>query len=103
MVVQHAWDIMALFLIASMTTSESIKRKPQPEATEATAVPRPTGHSTAYAGGGASKKIMAVASPIFQAARSVNRHEYRVIDPNHSRYSQDLDSCIGVAVPRAAF
>ena len=56
MVVQHAWDIMALFLIASMTTSESIKRKPQPEATEATAVPRPTGHSTAYAGGGASKQ-----------------------------------------------
>ena len=103
MVVQHAWDIMALFLIASMTTSESIKRKPQPEATEATAVPRPTGHSTAYAGGGASKKIMAVASPFFQPVRSVKRHENRGIDPKRRGYAQEIDSCTAVAVLRVSF
>ena len=58
-------DLMALYLIAPMTTTEAIKHEPQREATEATAAPTPTDHSTAYPGGGASKKIMADTSQLF--------------------------------------
>ena len=96
-------DILALFLIASMTTSKAIKREPQREATGTTVALTPTGHSTANSGGGASKKLAGVTSPIFQPARSAKRHQNRVIDPNTGGYSQDLASCIGVAIPRAAF
>ena len=83
--------------------TETIKREPQREATWITAVPTPTDHSTAYPDGGASKKIIVVASPVFQPAPSVKRHENRNIDPKHGGCSQDRDRCIGVAVPRAAF
>ena len=72
-------------------------------ATGAPAAPTPTGHSTAYPGGGASKKIMAVAIATFQAARSPIHYENRGIDPKHRGYAQDFDSFTAVAVPRVAF
>ena len=74
-VVQRPQDILALVLIASMTTTEAIKLEPQREVTGTTAAPTPIDHSTAYPGGGASKNMMAVASPIFQLDRSFQRHE----------------------------
>ena len=49
------------------------------------------------------KKKMVAASPIVQSARSVERHENRVIDPKNGGYSQALATCIGVAVLRVAF
>ena len=67
---QRPGDILALLLITSMTTSEAIKRDPQGEATWATAAPTSTDHSTMYPGGGASKQVMAVASP-FVSTRSI--------------------------------
>ena len=86
-----------------MTTTEAIKREPQREATGTTAAPRPTDKNIAYPGGGASNKIIVVASPMFQPARSAKSHEYRTIGPKHGRYAQDFDGCIAVAVSRVAF
>ena len=100
---QHPQDNSARFLDASMTTTEAIKREPQREATGTTAAPRPTDKNIAYPGGGASNKIIVVASPMFQPARSAKSHEYRTIGPKHGRYAQDFDGCIAVAVSRVAF
>ena len=58
----------------STTTTEAIQREPQRVSTGATAALTATDHSTAYPGGGASKKIMGVASPILPPARSAKRH-----------------------------
>ena len=97
-VIHRPRDILARFLVASITTTEAMKHEHQREATGATSAPKPTVHSTAYPGGGTSKNTMSVASSISQPARSVRRHENRVMDPKHGGYSQDLDGCIGVAV-----
>ena len=86
-----------------MATTETIQREPQREGTGVTAVPTPTDNIAAYPGGDASKQIIVVASPIFQPARSVKRHENRVIDRKYGGYTQDFDSCIAVAVPRVVF
>ena len=71
-------------------------------ATEAPAARTPTDHRTAYPGGGASKKFMAVASPFFQPARSPKQHDLG-IDPKNKGYSQDFDSCADAVVPRVVF
>ena len=75
-VVPRPRDILAQLLIASMSTTEAIENEPQREATGTTAAPTPADHSTAYPAGGAPQKIKAVARPVFQAARSVKRHEH---------------------------
>ena len=79
------------------------KRKPQREATGATAAPTPTGHITAYLGGGAAKQTMTVARPFFQSVRSVKRQDNRAAEPKHGGCAQDLDSCIVVAGSCLAF
>ena len=72
----------------STTTTEATNREPLVRmATGAPAAPTPTDHSTAYPGGGASKNIMAVASPNFQRAQSPEQHENRGIDPKHRGYT----------------
>ena len=86
-----------------MTTTEAINREPQQMATGAPAAPTRTDHSTSYPGGGASKKVMAVASPIFQPARSPKQHENREIDRKYRGCAQEFDSCTAIAVPRVAF
>ena len=104
-VVQRSKGILAVLLIPSMTTTETINREIQREVAEARPAPTTTHHSTAYPGGGASERIMAVSSAVFQPALLVKRHENRVVDPKHGGYSLDLDtrSCIGVDVPRVTF
>ena len=85
----------------STTTTEAINRAPQRVATGATAALTATDHSTAYPGGGASKKNMAVASPILPPTRSANFHN-RVKRPKVQRIAQDFDdSCIAVSLFRA--
>ena len=87
----------------STIPNEAINREPQRVATGATAAPTDTDHSTAYPGGGSSKKIMAVASTIFPPARSAKRDENQAIDPKYRGKAQDFESCIAVAVPCVAF
>ena len=58
-------DILALFLIASIISTEAIKRELQREATETAAAPTSTGHSKAYAG-------TTVAPPKKQGGRKPN-------------------------------
>ena len=90
-------DILALILIASMTTTEAIKREPQREATGTTAPPTPTdlffftpeyvtkklNLGLGWTGGGAIKKNHGGRKPNLQPARSFKQHENRVIDPKH--------------------
>ena len=64
------WDL-------STTTTDAINREPLRMATGAPAAPTPTYHSTAYPGGGASTRIMAVAIAIYQTVRSPKQHENR--------------------------
>ena len=61
----------------STTTTDAINREPLRMPTGAPAAPTPTDHRTAYPGGGASTRIMAVAIAIFQTARSPKQHENR--------------------------
>ena len=72
---QHPRWSLGRLLTTSVTTIEAIKREPQRETTGAIAAPTPTDHSISYPGRGASKIIMAAASPIFRPARSANNHE----------------------------
>ena len=91
------------FLAASVTTTEAIKRELQPEVTGAIAAPTPTDHRTPYPGGGASKTIMAAASPIFRPARQANNHESRADEQTNGGYARDLDSRItAAAIPHVA-
>ena len=86
---------------SSNTTTEATHREPQRVATGATAALTAT---TPYPGGGASKKIMAVASPILPPTRSGKCHDSYAKRPKAQRISQDFDdSCIAVAVPCVAF
>ena len=86
-----------------MSTTETITPEPQREAT-GTAAPRtPTGHSTAYPGGGASETIMAAVVPTLQPGPCVEPHESPVIDPKTGGYAQEIDSPIAVAVPPVAY
>ena len=87
----------------STTPNEAINREPQRVATGTTAAPTDTDLSTAYPGGGSSKKNMVVASTIFPPARSAKRDENQTIDPKYREKSQDVDSCIAVADPCVAF
>ena len=88
----------------SVTTTEAINREPQRVAVGATAALTATDHSTAYPGRGASKKNMAVASPISPPARSAKCHDNQAKRPKTQRIAQDFDdSCIAVAVPCVAF
>ena len=78
--------------------------EPQRVATRTTAALTATDHSTAYPGGGASKTIMAVASPILPPARSAKCHDNQSKRPKTQRIAQDFDySCIAVAIPCVAF
>ena len=86
------------------TTTEAINREPQRVATGATAALMATDHSAAYHGGGASNKIMAVASPIQPPGRSAKCHDNQAKRPKTQRIAQDLDdSRIAVAFPCGAF
>ena len=86
---------------SSNTTTEATHREPQRVATGATAALTAT---TPYPGGGASKKIMAVASPILPPTRSAHRHDNRTKRPKAQRIAQDFDgSCIAIVVPCVAF
>ena len=87
----------------STTPAEAINREPQRGATETTAAPTDTDHSTAYPGGDSSIKIMAVASTISPPARSAKRDENQAMDPKHGGKAQDFDSYIAAAVPCVAF
>ena len=69
--IQLAWHVLAgptpptqsvALWALSATATKAINREPQRVATGATAALTATDHSTAYPAGGASKKIMAVAS-----------------------------------------
>ena len=79
MACSHGANIPEAFHIAvwalSTTPNETINREPHRVATVATAAPTDTDHSTAYPGGGSSKKILAVAITIFPPARSAKRDE----------------------------
>ena len=77
----------------STTTNEAINREPQLVATGATAAPTDTEHSTAYPGGGSSKKIMAVESTIFPPARPGKR------DEKTKRSTQNTEN-VGVFSPK---
>ena len=66
----------------STTTSDAINREPLRMAIVAPAALTPTDHSTAYPGGGASKKNMAVAIAFFQTAREPRDR------PKHRGYAQ---------------
>ena len=72
----------AVWAISTITT-EAINREPQRVTTGATAVLTATDHRTAYPGGGASNKIMAVASPILTPARSPNATTSKRSDRKH--------------------
>ena len=65
MVGQHLRWSLGRFLATSVTTIEAIKREPQREGTGPIAAPTPTDHRMSYPGGGASKVIMAAATPHF--------------------------------------
>ena len=65
MVGRHRLWSLGGFSAASVTTIEVITRETQREVTGAIAAPTSTDHGTSYPGGGASKKIMAAASPFF--------------------------------------
>ena len=80
------------------TAAEAINREPQRMTTGVPAAPTLTDHSTAFPGGGASIKFMAVASPTFQPSRSPKQHENRGIDPKH----EDMLKT-SIAVPPALF
>ena len=61
-------------------------------------------HSTAYPGGDASKKIIAVTSPILLPTLSAKCHDKQAKRPKAQRMAQNFDdSCIVVAVPCVAF
>ena len=66
----------SIALLAILTIpNEAIDREPPLRvAPGATAAPTDTDHSTAYPGGGSSRKIMAVARTIFPPARSAKRY-----------------------------
>ena len=99
---QHPrWSFGWLFAV-SVTTIAATKREPQRGATGEIATPTPTDRSTSYPGGGALKKNMAAASPIFRPARSANHNENRANQQKKRGCARDLDSCIPVAVPRVA-
>ena len=88
----------------STTTTEAINREPRRVATGATAALTATDHSTTYPGGGASKKIMVVASPILPPARSAKCHDNQAKRPKTQRIAQIFnDSCIAVTVTCVAF
>ena len=75
---------------SSTTTTEGINRDPRRVTTGATATLTATDHSTAYPGGGASNKFMAVASPILPPARSAKCHVNHAKRPKRQKIGQDL-------------
>ena len=89
---QRPQDNLAPFSIVSLSTTKAIKRETQRDDTGATAAPTPTNHSTAYPGGGASQQKMAVASLVFQPARSVKRH------PRTERSSQNTEDTLKTSI-----
>ena len=97
------WQSVAIWALTT-TPNEAINRETNRVATGATAAPTGTDHSTAYPGGGSSKKIM-VTSTISPPARSAKRDENQAIDPKYKiqRKAQDFDSCIAVADPCVGF
>ena len=82
----------AVWALSTTTTDDATNRQPLRMATGAPAAPTPTDHSTAYPGGGVSKKIMEVAIAFIQTARSPKQHENRGIEPKHRGYAQAI-SC----------
>ena len=88
----------------STTTTEATNREPQRVVTGATAALTTSVHSTAFAGGGASKHIMAVARPTESPTRSAKWHENQANRSKTQRIAQDVDdSCVVVAAPCVAF
>ena len=92
------WQSVAVWALSTITT-EAINREPHRVATGATAALTATDHSTAYPGGGASKKNMAVSISILPPARSAKGHCNQANRPKTKRIAQDFDDiCISVAV-----
>ena len=88
--IQFAWHVLtgptsprqsAPVWALSAITTEAINRARQRVATGATAALTATDHSTAHPSGGASKKIMTVASTILPPARSAKCHDNQAKRP----------------------
>ena len=98
--IQLAWHVLtgstspsqsvAVWELSTITT-EAINREHQRVATGATATITATDHSTTNPGGGASKNIMAVASPILLPSRSANYHDNQSKRPKTQRIAEVID------------